>query len=502
MVDGLRILHHPVLSVKPGPAIHFFFNGRRLRAREGESVAAALYAAGVRIFSRSFKYHRPRGLFCLSGRCSHCLMRVDGVPNVRICRERVRPGMRVESQNAWPCLRLDAAALAGLFSPLIRPGFQYRRFIRPRGLYHLWEGFLRRMAGIGSLAEPQSVVQARRRDAQPELLVVGAGAAGLSAAWHAAQSGARVWVVEREARLGGRRLYDTALVTDPETKTRRHAVTHVSELATRLEGLESCRIVREATAFGWYDEDILAVMAPGELWDLRPQRTILATGSYETPMTFANNDLPGVFLAEGLQRLMHRDFLRPGRRAAVATEDDRGYAVALELVAVGVEVAAVIDRREQDRAGRSPQAREAQPQGVPVFHSHRLRAALGKRRVRAAVFEACGPRATGRPLKLACDVLCTVGPRMPANELLFQRTCEGKYILESPYQYTRAAQRSPDLRAAPDLYVVGGAGGTYDLGRACLEGRIAGLSAALELGHGREEHRAALAAAREALASA
>ncbi len=502
MADGLRILHHPVLTVKPGPPAYFFFNGRRIRAREGESVAAALYAAGVRIFSRSFKYHRPRGLLCLSGRCSHCLMRVDGIPNVRICREPVRAGMRVQSQNAWPGLRLDAAALAGLFSPLIRPGFQYRRFIRARGLYHIWEGFLRRMAGIGSLAEPQSVVQPRRREAQPELVVVGTGAAGLSAAWHAAQSGARVWVVEREARLGGRRLYDTSLVTDPETKERRHAVTHVSQLATRLEDLESCRILRGATAFGWYDEDILAVMAPGELWELRPQRTIIATGSYETPMTFANNDLPGVFLAEGLQRLMHRDFLRPGRRATVATEDDRGYAVALELLAVGVEVAAVVDRREPDRAGRSPQAREIQRQGVAVYHSRRLSAALGKRRVRAAVFEPCALPASGRALRFACDVLCTVGPRMPANELLFQRTCEGKYILESPYQYTRAAQRSPELRAAPDVYVVGGAAGTFDLGRASMEGRVAGLSAALELGHGQEEQRAVLGAAMESLASA
>ena len=150
MTADLRILNHPHLKIERGEAIMFQFNGRPVAGYRGETIAAALYAGGLRIFSRSFKYHRPRSLFCLAGHCSHCLMRVDGIPNVRICMVPVQNGMSVESQNSWPSLKFDIAALSGYLDFLIRPGFQYRRFIRPRWLYNIWEKFLRRMAGIGA----------------------------------------------------------------------------------------------------------------------------------------------------------------------------------------------------------------------------------------------------------------------------------------------------------------------------------------------------------------
>ena len=133
-----RMKDHPILSVERGQEVQFHFDGRPIKAYDRETIAAALFAAGIRIFSRSFKYHRPRGLFCMSGHCSNCLMRVDGVPNVRTCVQEARTGMRVESQNAWPSLKFDLAALTGSLDFLVRPGFQYRRFIRPRWAYHVW----------------------------------------------------------------------------------------------------------------------------------------------------------------------------------------------------------------------------------------------------------------------------------------------------------------------------------------------------------------------------
>ncbi|MBW2411341.1 MAG: (2Fe-2S)-binding protein, partial [Deltaproteobacteria bacterium] len=218
MTTDLRIQSHPHLKIERGEPVTFDFGGKPVTGYTGETIAAALFAGGLRIFSRSFKYHRPRGLFCLAGHCSNCLMRVDGIPNVRICRVPVQAGMKVESQNAWPSLKFDLAAVSGYLDFLIRPGFQYRRFIRPRWLYHIWERFLRRMAGIGTLADIENHTPPRRLTAEPDVAIVGAGVAGLSAALHAGWTGAQTWLIEKEATPGGRIQYDTAQYDLPDSQ--------------------------------------------------------------------------------------------------------------------------------------------------------------------------------------------------------------------------------------------------------------------------------------------
>ena len=128
--------------------ITFWFEGRPIAAYEGDSVAAALYASGVRIFSRSFKYHRPRGLLCCAGRCPNCLMNVDGSPNVRACVTPVREGMRVRHQNAWPSLERDALSALGLVERLLPVGFYYKTFLHPRALWPVYERVLKHAAGL------------------------------------------------------------------------------------------------------------------------------------------------------------------------------------------------------------------------------------------------------------------------------------------------------------------------------------------------------------------
>ncbi|MGD8658990.1 MAG: FAD-dependent oxidoreductase, partial [Desulfobacterales bacterium] len=343
MTADRRILNHPHLKIERGEAIIFQFNGRPVAGYRGETIAAALYADGLRIFSRSFKYHRPRSLFCLAGHCSHCLMRVNGIPNVRICTVVVQPDMKVESQNAWPSLKFDVAAVSGYLDFLIRPGFQYRRFIRPRWLYHIWEKFLRRMAGIGVLSDVENHSAPRKLSAKPEVVVVGGGIAGLSATLHAARAGAQVWLIEKENTLGGRIQYDTSKFQLPDSDSRQYGFDIAKNLTEEVTQLSNCRVVTAATAFAWYDDGILAVVREGELWELKPKSVVVATGSYENPMVFENNDLPGIFLARGLQRLMHRDLIRPGNTAVVVTNNDGGYRMAHQLMDAGVAVAAIID---------------------------------------------------------------------------------------------------------------------------------------------------------------
>lgn len=419
MGNMLRLKDHPILSVERGQKVQFYFNGKPITAYEKETIAAALFAAGIRIFSRSFKYHRPRGLFCLSGHCSNCLMRVDDVPNVRTCMEPVRTGMRVEAQNAWPSLKFDLAALTGSLDFLVRPGFQYRRFIRPRWAYHFWEKFLRRMAGIGSLADIESPAPAARVLAAAEIVVVGGGTAGLSAAFHAAQAGSEVLLVEKEQVLGGRGLYDTAVTEVPERRAKEHRSFYVAKLAKDVEGLSHCRVLKGATAFAWYDEGVLAVSRPGEFWEVSPGRVIIATGSYDNPMLFENNDLPGIFLSGGLQRLMHRFYMRPGNQAVVATGNDNGYAIAQQLLDAGVNVAGVVDDRSEKEIFSFLGAKKIKDTKIPIFSGRTIEAATGRRQIDGVVF----PK-----MKLPCDVLCIAGTRTPANELVFQRTCEGSYI--------------------------------------------------------------------------
>ena len=490
MENELRMTTHPKFTIQRGNRVWFKFNGRRISAYEGETIAAALYAAGVRIFSRSFKYHRPRGLFCMFGHCSHCLMRVDGVPNVRTCMAPVRSGMQVASQNAWPSLEFDLAALAGSLDFLVRPGFQYRRFIRPRWAYHIWEKFLRRMAGIGTLAEVKNPPPSKRQTAAPEILVVGGGTAGLSAALHAAQTGSQVWLVEKENVLGGRGRYDTSLIEVPGKQTQTFRSDYVNKLAQAVDRSANCRVLKHASAFAWYDEGILAVSRPAEFWEMKPGRVIVATGSYENPMIFENNDLPGIFTVGALQRLMHGYYMRPGRKAVVATCNEQGYTIARQLMDAGVTISGIIDDRSDKEILSFSEARKLNEADIPLYAGHKLMTALGRRRVKGVLYEPVTSLKSvkSKPrLKLACDVLCIAGGLTPANELLFQRTCEGTYILESPHQFTRRPVTDGHMRVDTDLFVAGGAGGSRGVNRAWLEGKIAGLSAALDLGYGREE---------------
>lgn len=487
MKEDLRIKAHPILSINRGDPIEFQYNGRPVMAHTGETIAAALYAAGIRTFSRSFKYHRPRGLFCLCGHCSHCLMRVDGLPNVRICQELVRPGMQVESQNAWPSLNFDIKALTGYLDFLVRPGFQYRRFIRHRGLYHVWERFLRRMAGIGSLADSESQVPAKRHQAEPEVVVVGAGIAGLSAALHAAQCGSDVWLIEKERALGGRLLYDTAAYKLPGNQAKQFGFALATHIANQLEQFKNCRILKPATAFAWYDEGILAVTRPGELWELQPKQVIVTTGSYEIPLLFENNDIPGIFLAGALQRLMHRDYIRPGRQAVVATVDDRGYDLAHQLLAAGVSITGIVDHRNEDVLTASSAVQTIFQANIPVFLEHAVKTAIGRRNIKGVIIRPLkSPKeaTSGLEITLSCDVLCMAGGRMPANDLVFQRTCHGTYVLESPHQFTRKPVISRHMKVDTGMFVAGEAAGSQGIERAWLEGKIAGFSAALDLGYG------------------
>src|SRR5947209_4851952 len=195
-------------AAAPVAAVTFRFGDRSVTAAAGQSIAAALYADGVRVFSRSFKYHRPRGLLCVSGDCPNCLMQVDGRPNVRTCIEPARAGQVVRGQHAWPGLRFDLLRVFDRLSYFLPVGFYYKRFHKPRWLWPIFEHTVRRLAGLGRIditARPDR--DAAAEHLQAEVCVIGAGPAGLAAAAAAAQAGADVLLLERQPEWGGHLLY-------------------------------------------------------------------------------------------------------------------------------------------------------------------------------------------------------------------------------------------------------------------------------------------------------
>jgi sarcosine oxidase subunit alpha len=448
------------------PDIEFRFEGRLLRACEGDTIAAALIANGVHVFGRSSKYHRPRGYRCGQGHCSACAMRVDGLPGVRTCITPVRPRMIVEREHAVPSADLDVMRVAELFSPLMPPGFYYRWFRRSPALWALLERGLARVAGQGRLPSREAAGELRRarceRRRGPQILVVGGGPAGLSAAAAAADAGAEVVLVERDDRLGGRALGREPLV---------------ERLIERLSTDEDIELLTNAEAIGWYEEGVVAVDRTPDLLILEPQAVVLATGGYDAGLPFPDWDLPGVMFATAAQRLLDRHGVRPGSRAVVLTADDDGYDTVRYLSDAGVEIACIADCRRPQQI-RPAALGAAMSAGVTVVTSTMAVRAHGFNRVRALSLLTAEVEHLQR---YHCDLVCISAGIRPADDLARQAMSHGSLVLRQ----SDTAQRNHDL------WLAGLVNGAVCPGEACDQGREAGAAAASHaLGKARATHTA------------
>jgi sarcosine oxidase, subunit alpha len=456
------------LAAQPGERIDrtrtltFTFDGKPVPALAGDTIASALYAAGRRTFSRSFKYHRPRGLLCCAGQCPNCLVAVDGAPGVRACTEPVREGARVEHMNAWPGLEHDAMAAIDRFgSPFTPPGFYYRTFIRPRRLWPVYEWVLRHAAGLGRLPGPRPErswrSEYRRRHA--DVLVVGGGIAGLSAAIAAAELGADVVLTEEAPEPGGRLLHEGG-----------HEQARALAARARDAGVE---VLSEAPALGYFD-GLVPIWQGDTLHQVRAQRHVFATGAIEQPLVFTGNDVPGVLLSGAALRLASLYGVRPGQRAVVATTSDRGAEAALALRAVGVEVLAVADlrpapARDDEDAGAAARLRQ---HGIQVLHGWTVTRARGRATVTGAVLEPLpgSPGHGSMSLELDCDLVVVSGGEAPATSLISQ--AGGRTGYDSGHGHFAIAELPAGISAAGQV-----AGhGPPEL--AAASGELAGLEAA------------------------
>ncbi len=474
-----RLPPQPGEIVDRSKTVTFTFDGKAVTALEGDTIGSALYAAGQRTFSRSFKYHRRRGLMCCAGHCPNCLVAVDGAPGIRACTEPVKQDARVEHLNAIPSLEHDAMsvtdAVGGPFTP---PGFYYKTFIRPRKLWPVYEKVLRNAAGLGRLPKTQAErtwrTEYRRRHA--DVLVVGGGVAGLAAALAAAELGADVVLADDGPELGGRLLWEGG-----------HEQARALAAKARAAGVE---LLVGAPALAHFD-GLVAVWQQDTLHQIRARHHIYATGAVEQPLVFTGNDLPGVMLSGGARRLSSLYAVRPGTRAVVATTSDRGVRAALALQAANIDVAVVADLRQQP----SRAAARLPANGIEALHGWTVVAARGSKAVRSALL---APVASLRPgsapaqrREFECDLLIVSGGDAPATSLPTQAGAKTTY--DAAHGYFGLAELPNGVWTAGQLAGEGG----YRVAE--TSGEIAGVEVAINLGLGGNSATVRLAGLRSRL---
>ncbi len=334
-----------------GPMINFTFDGKTYQAREGDTLSAALLRSGIGLVGRSFKYHRPRGIMTAGVEEPNALVTVgEGgrrEPNTRATDLFVYEGLIAHSQNRWPSLSFDFGSILGMAAPILSAGFYYKTFFGSAKRWMFYEYFIRKAAGLGNAPTQTDPDRFSQRAAFCDVLVVGAGPAGLSAALKAAEAGQRVILVEQDRILGA------SLIRDPQEQD----AAWIDATAARIRALGG-RILPRTTASGYWEHDLITLTqrlaepgqvpangVPQRLWHVRAGRVILATGSIERPMAFANNDRPGVMLSQAVRTYVQRFGVVPGKRVVIVTNNDDAYKTAHALKAAGAEIVAILDAR-------------------------------------------------------------------------------------------------------------------------------------------------------------
>jgi sarcosine oxidase subunit alpha len=465
----------------------FTFNSKRYEGYAGDTLASALLANGVQLVARSFKYHRPRGIYSAGAEEPNALVQLEqGAatdPNQRATQIELYDGLHATSQNCWPSVYFDVGAINNVLSRLLPAGFYYKTFMWPRRLWHGYEYLIRKAAGLGKAPTGPDPDCYDKMHAHCDVLVVGGGPAGLAATLAAARLGARVILADLQAELGGALLDQRTLIEG------KPAAAWLAATLGQLATMEQVSLLPRTTVSGYYHYNYLIMIQrltdhlgprrnagkPRQrMWKVRAWQVVLATGAHERPLVFHNNDRPGIMLANAAQAYVNRYAVTPGRNAVVFTNNDSAYSAAFDLGAAGVTVAAIVDVRAKVDATLAATARK---HGIEILSAHTVVRAIGRRRVRAIEVMALNDAADavhGPSRTINCDLVCVSGGWSPAVHLHSQSGGTPRYDAEracfvpgEPVQ----AQRS-----------VGAANGTFTLDGCLEEGHHAGINAAIQAG--------------------
>lgn len=433
-----RIEEHPILKYEKGRMVTFTFDGKEMTGCEGESIASALHAAGIRKLHESEVKKRPRGLFCAIGNCSSCVMKVDGRENVRICVEPLREGMQVESQNG-------------------------KASLEPKG------------------SIPGSIKEEKTREA--DVLIIGGGPAGLNAAIESASHGLSVIMMERNSTSGGQLNKQTHKFFGSEkAKAGTRGFVIAQELEQQLAAFESVTIEHDTTALGYFKDGTVMAECHGQVHSYKGRAVIIATGASEKNLVFPGNDLPGVYGAGAVQTLMNIDGIMPGQTAVMVGAGNIGLIVTYQMLQAGVKTAAVLEAAPHF-GGYEVHANKLRRAGVPILTSHTVKYAFGGDKLEGVVITALDEHfkpVPGTEQTIKTDILCMAVGLSPMTEMFFQAGCEMKFIPQLGGYVPRIDEYH--RTTVSHLYAAGDAGGVEEATSAQLTGRIAALTAAYDLG--------------------
>lgn len=439
-MDDYRIIDHPIIKFKRGKKVSFTYNGKVVEAYEGESVLAALYAAGFRVFSYSSDGQRPRGAFCMIGRCSSCLSTVNGLPNTRICIEPVRDGLVVETQK-------------GVVDPPSKT--------------------------LGDSVETRVV--------ETDVLVIGGGPAGLKAADILGEKGVSTILVTDHFKLGGQLVKQTHKFfgsSEYYGGVRGFKIAEI--LADKVKRKSSVKVFTRATVYGYFEEGHVGVAVEGEKplnLLIKPNFMLVSPGAMEKMILFENNDLPGVMGAGGAQTLMNEYGVRPGERALVVGSGNVGLIVGYQLLQAGVKVEALVEIL-REIGGWFVHAAKIRRLGVPILTSHTILRAEGDQRVERAVVAQVDDEMkplSGTEKVFEVDLVLLAVGLQPNYQLLSEMGAIMKYV---PEVGGLAPVRTLCMETSiPNVFVAGDASGIEEATTAFIEGEIAALTILERLGY-------------------
>jgi sarcosine oxidase subunit alpha len=450
--------------------LSFTFDGRLYSGYEGDVIASALYAQGRVLVSRSFKYHRPRGVLTMSGQDVNTFVQVGGEPNARADQHLITDGLAVKSINRLGPLDHDLLASIGLISRFLPVGFYYKTFYWPRGVWqHVFERPIRAMAGLGTLEPEAPHKYYDKAYLFADVLVIGGGPAGIEAAIAAAEAGADTLLLEQLPQLGGSLLYARSGGDRAAVNAR------CSALIERARATPKLRIMTDTTATGMFADNWTSAVRGNRFFKIRSKETVIATGVFDQPLVFANNDRPGIMFADAAQRLMRLYGVKPGKRAVIVTANRYGYEAALDLLDAGVSVAAIVDLNfETD----SPALEELRARDVRIMPGATLVDSKGRKRVSSVAVATIGSDGLPGTLRewIDCDlVLMSVG-FSPALNLASH--AGAKVVFDPQINMHRA------IDLPPGLSLVGAAAGVWSHAAVIGDSRHAGAAAAARAGHG------------------
>lgn len=457
--------------------LRFNFDGRTYSGYAGDTLASALLANGVKLVGRSFKYHRPRGILTAGSEEPNALVELrEGArrePNTRATMVELFDGLVARSQNRWPSLGFDVGSINSLFSPMLVAGFYYKTFMWPAAFWErLYEPIIRRAAGLGRAAGGPDPDSYEHANAFCDVLVVGGGVAGLSAALAAVREGARVILADEHANFGGQLLAETGDV---------EGVPAQEWILRAIDSLRACEhvtLLPRTTVFGAYDgqtygaaerltdhlHELQSVGARQRLWKVVATRTVLATGAIEQPLVFAGNDRPGVMMSSAVRMYLNRFGVAAGERPVVVTANDTGWQLVREMIDAKVPPVAVVDLRSAvTEQFRSLGDRHA----IPVYVGARVKRTHGLMRVRGLTVET----SSNKRVRLSCDLVAMAGGWNPCVAL-------ATHLGGRPVWSETVGAFLPPERLPAGMQVAGAARAILDTADARIDGTRAGTIAA------------------------